>query len=207
MTVIVSLPSRGRTPIAVDVGHEPSGLVLAVLVAAGARAEGRAAGDVRVVAGVPEGITRLPAGPPHLAVVDASPLGAGEAFARVQDGALGGAIELSEVGGCLVEALRLVSDGFFVLSPRVRALALQLRGVSARGLLILRLVRRGCTNEHIARRMGVSTSTVKREIAALFEHFDVQSRAALVARTGAVSAAAPRTEAPAVIRPARHMSR
>lgn len=187
---VVSLPARtGAAHLVVEVGHEPSGLVLAVLVAAGAREERHVAADVRVVRGVPDETARLRAGPPYLAIVEPSVVNAADAATRVQDGLLGGAIELSEVGRSLVEALLLVSKGFSVMSPGVRALALDLRGVSSRGVRVLQMIRRGDTNEAIARRMGLSMSTVKREVAALFDHYDVRSRAELVARTHAMGAA------------------
>jgi DNA-binding NarL/FixJ family response regulator len=48
---------------------------------------------------------------------------------------------------------------------------------------VLELIHQGYPGKVIARRLGISLSTLKTHIAALFREFDVHSRLALVARS------------------------
>lgn len=68
-----------------------------------------------------------------------------------------------------------------VLADRVR-LSIELLGLSPRQAEVARLLQEGLTNTQIARRLGISESTVRKHIEAVFTTLGVTSRAGAVAR-------------------------
>lgn len=174
-------------------------VITATLAAGGATLSRAPAHDVEVLGGPLPGafLSRESSGPPAVAVSDGSPLSAAYCHQLLGRRAVVGVIDVTEAVTCLVATLRLVAEGLSVRSELSSSLADALGGMPPRGLETLGLIRLGLTNAAIARRLGVSNSTVKRCIADLFGVFGVTSRAALVAAAGSVARPEPTEGVPA----------
>jgi two-component system response regulator DegU len=97
-----------------------------------------------------------------------------------------------------VDAIRKGADGYHYIQPELAVILVGLSGpssgqvierLSARQLLILRLMTHGSRNQQIAREMGISETTVKSELRVTYAELGASNRAeaaAIAIRTGLI---------------------
>lgn len=86
----------------------------------------------------------------------------------------------------LTTAMQAVADGWTTVDQRAISIAATAPRLDTRSAEVLQLLLRGATNQQLATRLSRSMSTVKRDVAGLFEAFDAASRLELVARARAL---------------------
>jgi DNA-binding NarL/FixJ family response regulator len=102
-------------------------------------------------------------------------------FSAVTSGRAHGIISVERIAR-LPAVLAAAASGFSCVPSSLIEEVMQAPMLTVRQQQVLEAVSRGLTNETIARRCGVSVSTIKREITQLLITFDVTSRAELAAK-------------------------
>lgn len=128
--------------------------------------------DVPVASGIGQ------VAPPQILVVEPTPAAASQAAACIGAGVVSGAI-LSSQPALLIAALCMVAHGWLAAPTSVMQLAGAMPELSERQIAVMQAVVAGQRNSEIAAGLCLSTASIKREIAILFEAVGVSDRFAL----------------------------
>lgn len=139
------------------------------------------AGDTADYWSTPVFVCDLSSPPRSPAVLVAPPVAAAcrgvlDAFA---DGAALGAVLTDDIAR-LPQVVAMVAEGLACFTPRLVELARLVPNLDSRQAAVLAAVAEGSSIPQLAVRLHVSSATAKRELAALFDLFDVGSRVELV---------------------------